>query len=63
MKAVVRGKEMPLWNYITKRVPDPEKIDRAVAQGFITEAKISKAYIEKPQAPFMQRFAGEATDG
>ena len=63
LKAVVNGKEMLLWNYITKRVPDPEKIDRAVAQGFITEAKISKAYIEKPQAPFMQRFIGEAQDG
>jgi len=62
LTAQVNGKTIPLWNYITKRVPDPEKIDKAVDLGFITDAKISKAYIEKPQVPFLQRFAGEAHD-
>ena len=62
LTATVKGKQVPLWNYITKRVPDPEKIEKAVALGFITEAKISKAYIEKSQAPFLQRYVGEAKD-
>lgn len=61
MVANVKGKEIPLWNFITKRVPDPEKIDRAVALGFVKESVISKAFIEKPQAPFLQRFQGEAS--
>jgi hypothetical protein len=63
LTATVKGKEIPLWNYITKRVPDPEKIDKAVALGFVKESVISKAYIEKPQAPFLQRYSGEASDG
>lgn len=61
--AHVRGKNVPLWNFITKRVPDPEKIDAAVNQGFIKQNEIDKAFLEKPQAPFLQRFEGEAHDG
>lgn len=60
---IAGGKQIPLWNYITKRVPDPEKINRAVEKGFVKESVISKAYIEKPQAPFLQSFNGEASDG
>lgn len=62
LTATVKGKDIPLWNYITKRVPDPEKIDKAVALGFVKESVISKAFIEKPQNPFLQAFTGEAKD-
>ena len=62
-KAVMNGKQVPLWNFITKRVPDPEKISRAVDLGYVKQAEIDKAFLEKPQAPFLQRFVGEATDG
>lgn len=62
LTATVKGREIPLWNYVTKRVPDPDMIDRAVARGFIKESVISKAFIEKPQAPFLQRYNGEASD-
>jgi hypothetical protein len=58
----VRDKEIPLWNYITKRVPDAAQIDKAVSLGFVKEGVISKAYLEKPQAPFLQAYNGEATD-
>lgn len=63
LTATVKGKEIPLWNYITKRVPDPEKIDKAVALGFVKAAVIDKAFIEKPQAPFLQSYSGEPSDG
>ncbi len=61
-KVKIKGKLVPLWNLITKRVPDPAAIDKAVNEGWIKEKEISKAYIEKPQAPFLQRFVGEADD-
>lgn len=61
--ATVRGREIPLWNYITKRVPDPEKISRAVELGFVKQTEIDKAFLEKPQAPFLQKYTGEAHDG
>ena len=58
----VKGKKVPLWQLITKRVPDPELIDEAVKKGWISEKEISKAYIEKPQSPFMQRYEGMPVD-
>ena len=48
----------PLWNYITKRVVDPELINRAVAEGHMKEKVISKAFEETPQTPFLQRYSG-----
>lgn len=63
LTANVKGKDIPLWNFITKRVPDPEKIDLAVSRGYVKESVISKAFLEKPQAPFLQRYVGEASDG
>jgi hypothetical protein len=56
----VKGKKIPLWQAITKRVPDPELIDKAVSNGWIDEDEIHKAYLEKPQKPFLQRYVGEA---
>ena len=52
----VRGKNktVKLWNFITKRVPDPAKIDQAVGLGMLTEDEIAPALIEKPQAPYLQ---------
>lgn len=50
----------PLWNFITRRVPDANLIELAVKNGFVTEKEISKAYLEKPSAAYIQRFNGEA---
>lgn len=62
-KKVKAGKKMiPLWNFITKRVPDPDKINEAVARGFLTEKEVGKAYLETTGDPFIQRFEGEAVD-
>jgi len=58
----IKGKQVPLWNLVTRRVPDPAGIDKAVNEGWISEKEISKAYVEKPQAPFLQRYTGEADD-
>jgi hypothetical protein len=64
LKEICAGKKTsdgkPLWNFITKRVPDKDKIDRAVALGYLTEKQLGKAYLESDQAPFLQRFEGEA---
>lgn len=57
-----KTKEVPLWNFITKRVPDADKIDAAVNRGFLTDKQVAKAYVQKPQSPFLQRFAGEPKD-
>ncbi len=62
-KVTVKGKLVPLWNLVTKRVVDPTGIDHAVSQCWITEKEISKAYLEKPQAPFLQRYTGVTDDG
>lgn len=47
-----------LWMKVTRRVPDAELIDRAVKHGWISEKKISKAFEETPQQPFLQRYQG-----
>ena len=62
-KVKIKGKSVPLWQLITKRVVDPQLIDQAVTQGHITEKEIEKAYVATPQAPFLQRYTGEADDG
>jgi len=66
-KEIVKGlkdkKGKPLWNFITRRVLDPEKIDLAVKQKLIPEKKIMKAFKSTPQKPFLQKFTGEAIDG
>jgi hypothetical protein len=60
--AKVGKKSIPLWQYITKRVIDPEKIDMAVQHGFLTEKEIGKAYLERDGNPFIQEFTGVALD-
>lgn len=67
MKSLCQGKtagkkKIPLWNFITKRVVDPAKIDEAVNKGYITQKEVDKAYLESPQRPFIQPFDGEAVD-
>lgn len=62
-KVKFKGKMVPLWQLVTKRVVDPIGIDHAVSQGWIKEKEIGKALLEKPQAPFLQRYEGEAQDG
>jgi len=59
----IGGKKKSLWLYITKRVPDAEKIDLAVKKGYISQKKVEKAYETKPQAPFLQKYLGTGDDG
>lgn len=42
-----------VWMEITTRVPDPAKIDEAVAEGTITAKEIMPAYVETFKAPYL----------
>jgi len=55
-----KGKKIALWNLLTKRVPDPERIDAAIKAKQIKLDEIEAAYVEIPQAEFLQRYQGEA---
>lgn len=61
-KGLLAANGKPLWNFITKRRLDPEMLNKAVAKGYISEKKAGKAFSEKPQAPFLQKYVGEASD-
>lgn len=41
------------WMQITTRVPDPAKIDEAVAEGKLLAKKIAPAYVETYKAPYL----------
>ena len=64
LKELVKGKKdgngKPLWNFITKRVPDAEKINTAVKMKFLKQTQVDKAFVETPQKPFLQKFQGES---
>lgn len=45
-----------VWMKITKRVPDPEKIDEAVSEGLVTHDQIAPAHFEKMKAPYIRVF-------
>lgn len=65
LQSIVKGKKVgitPLWQKVTKRVPDPEKIAEAVGKGWISEKEVEKAFYEKPQKPFLQKYVGDAED-
>ena len=66
LREIVMGKKTPdgkpLWNFITVRVPDADRINAAVTMGYLTEKEVGAAYIEAPQKPFIQRYEGEADD-
>jgi hypothetical protein len=59
-KVKLNGKLTPLWQLITKRIPDPERIQTAVAKQWISQEEIGAAFLEKPQTPFLQRYEGVA---
>lgn len=62
-KKVKKGKKMvPLFNVITRRVADAELINEAVEKGWLTEKEIAKAFVEKPQTPFLQRYHGQDSE-
>lgn len=64
LASIVKGKKVngkPLWQLITKRVPDPEKINEAVGKGWISEDEIAPAFFERPQKPFLQKYVGDAS--
>jgi hypothetical protein len=50
------GRKTTLWNYITKRVLDPDKLAEAVATGAVDEDEIKDAYYEKPRAPYVRIY-------
>lgn len=62
LKVKVKGKSTPLWQLLTRRVPDPEAINQAVALRWVRMEDIEDAFVEKPQAPFLQKFQGDAED-
>ena len=66
LQSLVKGKKAkgrPLWQFITKRVPDSDRINEAIGMGWIEESEIQDAFVEKPQRPFLQRFAGDVDAG
>lgn len=42
-----------VWMQITKRVPDPDRIDEAVTEGIVDAKKIEAAYVETFKAPYL----------
>jgi hypothetical protein len=53
LKSLV-SKEM--WLKLTKRVPDPAKIDKAVAEQVVKLEDIEDAYVEIPRAPYLRIY-------
>lgn len=47
-----------VWMKITRRVPDPERIEQAVSDGLVTLDEIEPAYLERMRAPFLRVFGG-----
>src|SRR5262245_368372 len=47
-----------VWNRVTKRAVDPEKLDRVVQEGVLTADEIAPAYYEKDKKPFIQIYGG-----
>lgn len=66
LKSIIRKKHGPfskgsisqrLWTrYVTKRVADPEGIERAVAEGLLTQKEVAAAYIEEEKQPYVRIF-------
>lgn len=62
VKRIVKGKKVdgkPLWNFITARSLDAQKLDQAIQLGYIDEKTVKAAYLEKVGNPFIQVFKGE----
>jgi hypothetical protein len=53
------GKKVSLWNFLTRRIPDAEKINDAINEGLISEEELAPAYLERPQAPYLRKYDGE----
>lgn len=49
-----------IWMKLTRRRPDPEKIDQAVADGLVTIDEIQPAYYERMRAGYIRIFEPEA---
>ena len=45
-----------VWMKITKRVPDPVKIDEAIQEGIISPNQIAPCYMERMKRPFLRVF-------
>jgi len=47
-----------IWNRITRRVIDPEKLKRVIAEGELTAEEVAPAFVEKEKAPFLIGYGG-----
>lgn len=45
-----------IWMKLSRRVPDPAKIEEAVSEGLVEEDEIADAYLEKANAPYVRLF-------
>jgi len=52
------AKYREVWNRVTKRTVDPEKLDRVVQEGILTAEEVSPAFFEKDKKPFIQIYGG-----
>lgn len=46
----------PIWMRITKRVPDHQAIEEAIAEGVFTVKDVAPAWSEKQKAPYLRIF-------
>jgi hypothetical protein len=51
-----KTKAREVWSRVTKRVPAPELIDVAVAEGLLTVDEIAPSFVEKKKSPYLRKF-------
>jgi uncharacterized protein YhdP len=51
-------KRRDIWNRITRRVVDPEKLKRVIAEGELTAEDVAPAFVEKEKSPFLIGYGG-----
>lgn len=45
-----------IWNRVTKRTVDPDKLNRVVEEGILTAEEVAPAFYEKDKAPFLMIY-------
>jgi hypothetical protein len=61
IKSKGKIRKQKLWNLLTRRVPDRDKIERAVSRGWVTIDEIAPSFYEKHRRPYLRIF-GEKND-
>ena len=49
-------KKTKLWNLLTRRTVDRDKVERAVSRGWVTVEEIAPSYYEKQRKPYLRIF-------